>query len=77
LAIEGKKGKEMLPAVVFYGGIVVSLSCTVYRWGTFIEAELVRVDMPILRNLDGAEMNFTAIINILYITHFLYLNCTI
>lgn len=34
----------MLPAVVFHGVIVVSLSCTAYHWGTFIEAELVRVD---------------------------------
>jgi hypothetical protein len=28
-------------AFVFYGGIVVSLTCTVYHWGTFIEAEIV------------------------------------
>jgi hypothetical protein len=31
----------MLPADVFHGVIVVSLPCAVYRWGTFIEAELV------------------------------------
>ncbi|MEO6719583.1 MAG: hypothetical protein ABIN67_04415 [Ferruginibacter sp.] len=32
--VQKKERKMMLRAVVFYGGIVVSLTCAAYHWGT-------------------------------------------
>jgi hypothetical protein len=60
----------LLPAFVFHGSIVVSLTCTAYHWGTFMEAE---IQAGILGGQETRRKDITLLIAFTFLINFINL----